>query len=236
MLGVVDFQSAEILQERILGDVQQRDDRHGTLLICEHLSVVTLGRDASMLDLLAEPEEFTARMIPVHRVSRGGGALMHAPGQLVAYPIVPLDRCGLSVGRFRDALIQAAVSAADELKVPAYSSIGCAAEVADDHLPGAVSRCGQFAWVGADVRSGVSTHGLFLNVAPVIDQQRLVRSTPKGRGVTSLSMQKMAPVGMHTVRESLIRHLVEQLGYETFHIYTRHPLLSRTQQKVVHYV
>ena len=200
--------------------------------MCEHPPTVTLGRDSTLLDLLAEPDEFTARMIPVYRVSRGGGALLHAPGQLAAYAVVPLKRCGLSVGGFRDALIAASIAVAGEAGVKAYSTH----DSASGDAPGALCRCGQFAWVGADVRSGVSSHGMFLNVEPVIDQQRLVRSTAGGRGITSLSMQRMAPVAMHSVRESLVRNLSEQLGYDTFHIYTRHPLLSRTSQKVVQYV
>ena len=89
---------------------------------------------------------------------------------------------------------------------------------------GVESRCDQFAWVGAAIRDGVSTHGLFVNVTPDLEPFGLIEMP---RPVSSLSMQKMSPVPMSKVRESLIRNLSGQFGYEDLHLYTRHPLLTR---------
>jgi hypothetical protein len=37
---------------------------------------------------------------------------------------------------------------------------------------------------------------------------------------------------MAGVRESVVRHIANRFGYERFHIYTGHPWLKRTTQKV----
>jgi hypothetical protein len=40
---------------------------------------------------------------------------------------------------------------------------------------------------------------------------------------------------MPAVRESMIRHLAESLGYDNYHLYTGHPLLERSTRKVYVY-
>ena len=227
LLGRVDFDTALFLQERLVNEVQQRNDRYGALLLCEHPPLVSIGRDGTLADLLAEPAEFEAREIPIRRVSRGGGTLMHAPGQIAAYPILPLDRLGIGVSGYQQRLMDALIQTAREQRVIAYST---------DVSPGIECRCGQVGWIGSAVQAWTSWHGLFLNVNPTLDLMRLVRSVP-GRGrIASLSQQRMLLLPMHRVRESLVRHLAEQFGYEDMHPFTGHPLLSRTRRRVVEYV
>jgi len=229
LLGVVDYESAMYLQGRLHREITQRRDRLGALLICEHPSVVTIGREGSLLDLPGDPREFEARLIETKRVARGGGTLLHGPGQVVAYPILPVERDGcLSDARF-DSLAGTHGGQLDFVRK-------CTAAVCDLALEfrvnatvtsdgtGVESRCGQFAWVGAAIRDGVSTHGLFVNVTPDLEPFGLIEMP---RPVSSLSMQKMSPVPMSKVRESLIRNLSGQFGYEDLHLYTRHPLLTR---------
>lgn len=227
LLGRVDFDAALFLQERMVSELQQRNDRYGVLLLCEHPPMVSIGRDGTLADLIAEPEEFAAREMPIHRVSRGGGTLVHAPGQIAAYPILPLDRLGLGIAEFQQRLTAAVIATAGEQQVVASPT---------QEPPGTECRCGQFGWIGSAVQTWTSWHGLFLNVNPVLDLMRLVRSTSNSGRIASLSQQRMLPIPMHRVRESLIRHLAEQFGYEDMHPFTGHPLLSRTQRRVVEYV
>ena len=59
------------------------------LLLLEHPACYTLGRGASLDHLHFNPEHPPA---PLHRLDRGGEVTHHLPGQLVAYPIVDLQR------------------------------------------------------------------------------------------------------------------------------------------------
>ena len=65
-----------------------------------------------------------------------------------------------------------------------------------------------------------------------MDLLRQVRSTPDGSRITSLAAQRLKPTSMHSVRESIVRHLAAQFGYEHSHTYTGHPLLKRERRKV----
>jgi lipoyl(octanoyl) transferase len=97
--------------------------------------------------------------------------------------------------------------------------------------PGVWCRCGRLAALGLTVRSGVTHHGLFVNVSPSMDLQRMV-SLPTGGRVSSLSTQRLRPTSMHSVRESLIRNMATRFGYDNFHVYTGHPALRRTREVV----
>ncbi|MBI5758696.1 MAG: lipoyl(octanoyl) transferase [Planctomycetales bacterium] len=222
LLGLVEFESCLSLQERLADEISQQRDRRGALILCEHPPIITMGRDASHAHLVCEPGELVVRNMEVRWLNRGGGAVVHAPGQLAAYPILPVDRLGFGLAELRARLELSLLDVCREQRVAAWRE---ATE------PGVWCRCGRLAALGVAVRSGVTQHGLFLNVSPSMELQRFVRMPSDGR-VSTLAAQRSRPTSMHSVRESLIRNLSERFGYEQFHAYTGHPSLRRTQQVV----
>lgn len=225
LLGLVDFDAALFLQDRLVEELSQRTDGHGALLVCEHPPLITMGRTASRAHILCEPEELTARQIDVRWLNRGGGCVVHLPGQLAVYPIVPLARRDMRLVEFRKRLSDAVVGMCRELRVPAWRR---------PDAPGVWCRCGQLAQFGVAVRERISYHGMFLNVNPRLDALRLAQAQDGTERVTSLSAQRQRLTSMAAVRESIIRHVAEQLGYERFHLYTGHPLLHRTRRAVAY--
>jgi lipoyl(octanoyl) transferase len=222
LLGLVDFESALNLQERIVYELGGRGDRLGCLLVCEHPPEISLGRDASRRDVLARDEDLEAREIPVRWVARGGGAVVHAPGQLAVYPLLPLDRLGLGVDGFRRRVESALMAVCHELRI--------AAKRRDDE-PGVWTRYGQVAFVGAAVKSWVSCHGAFLNVTVDPGFLRLAAATP-GQPATTLQSLRLRPVSMNQVREAVIRQIAAAFDYHTVHTYVGHPLLQRTRRRI----
>ena len=91
LLGSIDFESALALQRRLI--YQVAGERSGAaLVLCEHPPLITVGRQGSRSHILCDSEELRARRWKVRWVNRGGGCLLHQPGQLAVYPILPLDR------------------------------------------------------------------------------------------------------------------------------------------------
>jgi lipoate-protein ligase B len=226
LLGKVDFEAAQALQARLSYQVAERQDSHGIVLICEHPPVISIGREGSFADVLVEPEELTARQTEIRWQNRGGGTFAHVPGQVAVYVIVPLERLKLTLADFVQRLEQSLIGAAADLDVDAEPARAC---------PGACSRCGQFAFIGAAVRDGVTHGGMYVNVSMPPEAIDLVRWTNGAVRVTSLAAQRTRPTAMPSVRASLIRHVAEELGYEGYHLYTGHPLLQRSTRKVYVY-
>jgi lipoate-protein ligase B len=223
LLGMVDFESALRLQEQFRDEVIQRRDRRGGLFLCEHPPLVTIGREGSRADLRREPDELQRLGIDVRWLNRGGGAWTQCPGQLAAYVIVPLQRLGLGLSEYRIRLEQALLGVCRDLRVAAH-------RLADE--PGVFCSLGQLATVGVSVRSWVTSLGLTLNVRPDLSLLRATRGNSHGVRPTSLEAARQRLTAIPKVRESLIRHLADQLGYERTHLYTQALGLSRTKRRV----
>ena len=52
-------------------------------------------------------------------VNRGGGCLLHLPGQMAIYPVLPLDRLGLGLQAYLDRLRQVLADVLDDFGVAA---------------------------------------------------------------------------------------------------------------------
>ena len=120
LLGCVDFDSAMLLQDRLVFELSSRDDTQGGLLMCEHPPLLTVGREGSREHILASQQELISRELEVRWLNRGGGCLVHAPGQLAVYPIVPLDRLGIGLSEFRRMLGECVIAMCRELRVAAW--------------------------------------------------------------------------------------------------------------------
>lgn len=125
----------------------------GTLLLVEHPPVLTLGRRARREDILWSEAERAAAGVDVQEAPRGGEVTLHAPGQLVAYPVVLVGR------RIREHIVRlgdAACRLLGELGVT-----GC--EFRMEH-PGVWRGPDKLASIGVHVSRGVSVQGISINL------------------------------------------------------------------------
>jgi lipoyl(octanoyl) transferase len=88
-LGQCDYATALRLQQTLV-ELRQQCRVPNVLLFVEHPAVITLGRNARAANIVASRQLLASRGVEIHEINRGGDVTLHAPGQLVAYPIFDL--------------------------------------------------------------------------------------------------------------------------------------------------
>lgn len=117
--------------------------------LLEHPPAYTLG--------VAAKNEHLPRVangIPVIRSDRGGQITYHGPGQVVAYLLLDLRRCGLGVRTLVRRMEQAVIDLLAQYAIDARARI---------EAPGVYVGEAKIAAVGLRVRNGCCYHGLALN-------------------------------------------------------------------------
>jgi len=228
LLGSIEYDACLALQNRLVYEASGRDDGQLSLLVCEHPPLITVGRRGSWGHIGLTQRELASRQLTVRWVNHGGSCMYHAPGQLAIYPIVPLQWHGWTVGDYLERLLRGLAAAIEELGFAPQPREG-----RDDlGYYGVWGRSGQLAAVGVAVKSWVTYHGAFLNVAPAMDLFRALTTDPAGgTPMSSLAAERQKNVKMPHVREAVVRHLVAALGASRHHVYSKHPLLGQVDSK-----
>ncbi|HEX2547219.1 MAG TPA: lipoyl(octanoyl) transferase LipB [Ramlibacter sp.] len=198
-------------------------DAPDELWICEHPPVFTQGL-AGKADHLLAPGD-----IPVVSTNRGGQVTYHGPGQVVAYPLVDLQRAGYFVKEYVYRLEEAVLRTLGEFGVTGHRVRGAPGiyvrlEDPTGHarlpspLPSPASGrgspefqgLGKIAALGIKVTRHRTYHGLALNVA--MDLQPFERINPCG--YAGLRTVDLSTIGVSTTwneAAALLGHKLEAL-------------------------
>lgn len=84
----------------------------GTLLLVEHPPVYTLGKSGHAENLLVGREMLERLGAQFYHIDRGGDITFHGPGQLVVYPILDLERLGIGLRAYIEALEECVIRVA----------------------------------------------------------------------------------------------------------------------------
>ena len=120
LLGLVDFEDVLLLQRRIVYELGE--GRGASLVLCEHPPTISVGRSGSRAHIAPDDDTLRALGIRVHWVSRGGGCVLHLPGQLAAYLAIPLQEHGLTLSRYLDGLHEAVLGVLEEFDLKGIDS------------------------------------------------------------------------------------------------------------------
>jgi lipoyl(octanoyl) transferase len=215
LLGREPFEAVLALQRRLVYEVGGERDR-GVLILCEHPPEITVGRQGSRDHVRCDDEELAALGWPLRWVNRGGGCLLHAPGQLAVYPVFALDALGLDLQAYLDRLRGLLADVVGDLGLPAAPA------------PAGVRVNGRLvAAVGVAVRGWVSYYGAALNVRPDLEPFRRVRCGADEPPMTSLERERHGPVRPAHVRERLLEHFAACFGFARTVLFSDHPGLNR---------
>jgi lipoyl(octanoyl) transferase len=177
-LGLVDHETAYGQQKAAVAEVQATGREQ--LLLCEHPAVLTLGRSAKEKNFLLSRKEIEARGIKIISVDRGGDVTLHAPGQLVAYPILDLNKRGRDLKKYLAQL--------EELVIDFLGSF----DILASRLPnrtGAWVDGEKIASIGIGVKKWVSYHGVAVNINTDLSLFSVIK--PCGLDVAMTSVAKI---------------------------------------------
>lgn len=190
-----------------------------TVLLLEHEPVVTLGRGAKKENLLGTPQQYAELGIDVAETGRGGDVTLHAPGQLVCYPIVDLSPDRRDVRKYVGAL----TATMNDLVAPfgieggtVDGLIGLWVDTAQVHTwPGEASAQvpQKLGAIGVRISRWITTHGFALNLTTRLDYFRWI--VPCGiseHGVTSVERLTGACPSVHDTARQALDCLNRRLG------------------------
>lgn len=159
----------EIAKENVLAGSSE------CVFITEHEPLYSAGKSFESTDFLVVPR------YPVYFPKRGGRVTVHAPGQLVIYPIINLKKRNLNVHSYIEIL--------ESWIIQSLGNIGVNAELSDDGV-GVWASGSKIGFIGVRIEHGVTSHGLCLNVSNDLSMFRAI--IPCGiNGVTITSLKQL---------------------------------------------
>lgn len=194
------------------------------VLLLEHSPVITLGRGAHAKHILAGQDVLRKLGVDVVTTGRGGDVTLHAPGQLIAYPIIDLkpDRC--DVRKY----VQTLSAVMNELIRPYGLDGGNIKDLIGlwldksqiDFYPGEENLRApiKIGAIGVRISRWVTSHGFALNLSTNMDLFRLI--VPCGIeqfGVTSVQQLTGGSPELRESARSALFHLNLRLGRDEAH-------------------
>jgi lipoyl(octanoyl) transferase len=189
-------------------------DTPDELWLCEHDPVYTQGL-AGLPDHVLAPAG-----VPVVASNRGGQVTYHGPGQVVAYPLLNLQRLGIYVKEYVFRLEQAVLRTLEDVGITGHRVAGAPGiyvRLDDPHDHAALTGpadprdpfrgLGKVAALGIKVSRHCTYHGVALNVA--MDLAPFGRINPCGyAGLATVDLATLgAPVAWGDVADRLAGHL-----------------------------
>ena len=190
----------ELVQKRIEEKIPD------TLILVEHPPVITLGRKAPDSDVLVPIETLHAAGAEIHRVTRGGEATYHGPGQIVGYTIINLYQHQRKLRLFIERMEEVFIQLLDR-------HYGISAHRDPEHRGVWVGN-EKIAAIGIAVTRGITMHGFAFNVAPDLSHFGwIIPCGIRDRGVTSLSRLTASAPDIDIVKGQVVDAFCEVYGY-----------------------
>jgi len=189
-LGLVDYSKAYAVQKECVQEVI--DGREPALILCEHPLVITLGRLAKAEHIFLSKGELAQKGIKLLSIDRGGDVTLHAPGQLVIYPILNLTIVGKDLRWYLNRLEQVAIDLLESFGIVASRISG---------QTGVWIEGKKVASVGVGVKKWISFHGLAVNINTNTELFSLIKPCGLDVTMTSIAEVKGKPINMQMVKE-----------------------------------
>lgn len=192
-LGTIDYGKAYALQRDYVNTLVQEGMQ--TLILCEHPPTLTLGRSSDEKHILISQEELDKRNVSVHHIDRGGDITLHAPGQLVVYPILDLANFGKDLRSYLRRLEQVAIDLLSGFDIVASRFSG---------QTGVWTGKKKIASIGIGVRKWISFHGLAVNVNTDLNLFSMIKPCGLDVEMTSMSQMIKRVIDIEEVKKKIV--------------------------------
>lgn len=189
--------------------------------------VITVSRRPGAADhLLATPELLAMHGVTVAETDRGGDITYHGPGQLIAYPILDLNRLGFRVHSYMRWLEGIVIETIAAFGVAGHRDVcatgvwigGTPESAADATEPPCAKGGRKICAMGVRIARWVSMHGLALNVSTNLAHFGLIVPCGLvGRPVTSLALECGTAPSMDEVKRVMAQRFLAVVGAATPH-------------------
>ncbi|MCZ2344188.1 MAG: hypothetical protein LC104_20690 [Bacteroidales bacterium] len=215
LLGTLTLAELLALQARLAYEVS--GDANAAVILCDLPAGITIGRHGSRAHLRWPAHEYETRGWPICWVGRGGGCLLHLPGQVVCYPVLPLSRLGLTPGEYTQQLTATVADVIQEFGLHPQTH---------PERPGVWVAGRQIAQIGIAIRNWVTTFGVVINVNPDLALFRAVCCEGDTAPMTSLLREAAHPVRLPAVRQRFVERLAERFHFGRVSVFHHHPSLT----------
>ncbi len=212
-LGLVDYwPTYEAMQAFTAA---RQEDTANELWICEHPAVFTQGLAGQAGHLLMPGD------IPVVQTNRGGQVTFHGPGQVMAYPLINLQRAGYFVKEYVYKLEESVIRTLAHFGVTGHRVAGApgiyvrlddpfshAALTGPGHPSDPFKGLGKISALGIKVSRHCTYHGAALNVA--MDLEPFTRINPCG--YAGLKTVDLSTIGVETTWDEAAQVLAQHLA------------------------
>jgi lipoyl(octanoyl) transferase len=213
LLGQVDYLPTYEAMQAFTA--QRSPDTPNELWLCEHSPVFTQGLAGQAAHLLRPGD------IPVVQTNRGGQVTYHGPGQVMAYPLVNLQRAGYYVKEYVFKLEESVIRTLAHFGVTGHRVAGApgiyvrlddpfshAALVGPNPANDPFKGLGKISALGIKVSRHCTYHGAALNVA--MDLEPFDRINPCGHA--GLKTVDLSTIGIETTWDEAAQVLAHQLA------------------------
>lgn len=195
-LGLVPYDESFQLQLELFEYIREKD-LPGVLLLLEHTPVITIGSNRSTENLIAEKDVLSEKGIDVVQSNRGGDITLHAPGQLICYPVFNLKYFKKDLTLF--------VHKLEEIIIETLNTYDIQGSRIKKHR-GVFAGTKKIASIGLKVRKWITIHGLSLNISIDLSYfENIVACGLKDFPQTSISEILGKDIPINDVKELILK-------------------------------
>jgi len=181
-----------ITWEEMKSFTENRDsDTLDELWTLEHNSVFTQGLSGKSKHLLKKTQ------IPIIQSDRGGQITYHAPGQLIIYCLIDIQRLGIGIKKMVSIIEQSLIELLSSYDITAHTLKGA---------PGVYVNDSKIAALGLKVKHGRTYHGLSLNIDMDLSPYNLINPC----GYSDLKVTQMRNLTDNILSISDIQHKLSE--------------------------